>query len=220
MIAVVENISATRFKLNGIPYPKAFLPFVNGNKLKIINTYDSNIELVTPSSLGDFTVDGAQHSSLELLQEALLPVLFTKSSIGAITVNGQITNIDLQAGNVIEFTLSDNSTVEIDLSALDQAQGLADHIADSDNPHGVTAEQLNLGNVNNTADIDKPISDSQQQALNNKVDKGFAVEDNSAPGDKTGRWVIAEIGGVTYLGKSTVSSPNSEGDFSIILAAK
>ena len=37
-----------------------------------------------------------------------------------------------------------------------------EHKNDQNNPHNVTAEQLGLENVDNTADIDKPISDPQQ----------------------------------------------------------
>lgn len=39
------------------------------------------------------------------------------------------------------------------------------HINDVDNPHQVTKAQLDLGNVNNTADVDKPVSDLQQIAI-------------------------------------------------------
>ena len=39
----------------------------------------------------------------------------------------------------------------------------------SENPHNVTAEQIGLENVNNTADIDKPISNAVQEALNEKA---------------------------------------------------
>lgn len=218
MIAVVQNISATRFTLNGIQYPKTFLPFVNGDKIRIINAYNSNSELVTPSDLGDFTVDGSQLGSVALLQQALIPIVFSKSSAAGIEISGDFTSIT-RVGNIITFTLADDSEVIIDLNNLDQSVELSNHISDTDNPHNVQASDLGLGNVDNTADLDKPISTAAQSALNGKVDKGFAVEDNSAPGDKTGRWVIAEIGGVTYLGKSTVASPSSEGDFSIILAA-
>ena len=41
-----------------------------------------------------------------------------------------------------------------------------DHITDKNNPHEVTAEQIGLGNVNNTSDLDKPISIATQEALN------------------------------------------------------
>ena len=39
------------------------------------------------------------------------------------------------------------------------------HAARSDNPHGVTAAQVGLGNVDNTADADKPVSTRQQAAI-------------------------------------------------------
>ena len=40
----------------------------------------------------------------------------------------------------------------------------------SDNPHGVTAAQVGLGNVDNTSDADKPVSTAQQAALDLKYD--------------------------------------------------
>lgn len=48
--------------------------------------------------------------------------------------------------------------------------GIDEHISSTDNPHEVTAEQIGLGNVDNTADADKPISTAMQSALNGKVD--------------------------------------------------
>lgn len=48
---------------------------------------------------------------------------------------------------------------------------IATHIADTSNPHSVTASQIGLGNVDNTSDTDKPISTAVQTALNDKVDK-------------------------------------------------
>jgi len=44
------------------------------------------------------------------------------------------------------------------------------HIADTSNPHSVTKEQVGLGNVDNTSDLDKPVSDATQDALDLKVD--------------------------------------------------
>jgi len=45
---------------------------------------------------------------------------------------------------------------------------LADHINDINNPHSVTAAQLNLDNVDNTSDLNKPISTATQNALDTK----------------------------------------------------
>ena len=46
---------------------------------------------------------------------------------------------------------------------------LNNHIADTNNPHSVTKSQVGLGNVDNTADADKPVSTAQQTALDAKV---------------------------------------------------
>lgn len=43
------------------------------------------------------------------------------------------------------------------------------HTKDKSNPHGTTAVQLNLGNVDNTADLDKPLSNAMIAALNLKA---------------------------------------------------
>lgn len=45
------------------------------------------------------------------------------------------------------------------------------HIADIENPHDVTKAQVGLGNVDNTADADKPISEATQGALDDKADE-------------------------------------------------
>ena len=43
------------------------------------------------------------------------------------------------------------------------------HIADKNNPHEVTKAQVGLGNVDNTSDLDKPISTATQTALDDKA---------------------------------------------------
>lgn len=44
------------------------------------------------------------------------------------------------------------------------------HISNTSNPHGVTKDQVGLGNVDNTSDLNKPISTATQAALNLKAD--------------------------------------------------
>lgn len=67
------------------------------------------------------------------------------------------------------------------MSALQSAIGnkaneaeLSGHISDTNNPHTVTKEQLGLENVDNTSDIDKPISTAMQEALNDKAPTNHA----------------------------------------------
>ena len=50
------------------------------------------------------------------------------------------------------------------------ATDLQTHTTDKTNPHEVTKTQVGLGNVDNTADIDKPVSTAVQTELNKKVD--------------------------------------------------
>lgn len=50
-------------------------------------------------------------------------------------------------------------------------QTMTEHVSRKDNPHNITKEQIGLGNVDNTADIDKPISNATQIALDDKIEK-------------------------------------------------
>lgn len=60
------------------------------------------------------------------------------------------------------------------------------HIADTtSNPHKVTKEQIGLGNVDNTSDLDKPISRAVQQALDTKVDNSRVLTDVPANAEFT-----------------------------------
>lgn len=45
------------------------------------------------------------------------------------------------------------------------------HILRKDNPHNVTKDQVGLGSVDDTSDLDKPISRATQEALDKKADK-------------------------------------------------
>jgi hypothetical protein len=47
-----------------------------------------------------------------------------------------------------------------------------DHSQITGNPHGTTKADIGLGNVDNTSDLDKPISTATQKTLDTKLDKG------------------------------------------------
>ena len=55
---------------------------------------------------------------------------------------------------------------------------LISHIGNTTNPHSVTKTQVGLGSVDNTADINKPVSTLQQTALDLKLDKTGDSKDN------------------------------------------
>ena len=68
-------------------------------------------------------------------------------------------------------------------------QELNTHIEDLANPHQVTKVQIGLGNVDNTADADKPVSNSTQAAIISavtpKADKTYVDNSLSSKSDKT-----------------------------------
>ena len=58
------------------------------------------------------------------------------------------------------------------------------HVTNFQNPHNTNKSQVGLGNVDNTSDLDKPISTAQQTALNKKVDKTYVDEQLETKADK------------------------------------
>jgi len=58
---------------------------------------------------------------------------------------------------------------EIKKAVNENAEEIDLHIADKTNPHEVNANDVGLGNVDNTPDSQKPISIPQQQAINNSI---------------------------------------------------
>ena len=79
--------------------------------------------------------------------------------------------------------LDDQNTID---AAINAVQGnLTTHINDKDNPHEVTKAQIGLSNVDNTSDVNKPISTATQTALNNKVDKTTTVNGHALSGNVT-----------------------------------
>lgn len=52
------------------------------------------------------------------------------------------------------------------------------HIANKSNPHGVTKAQVDLGNVNNTSDADKPVSTAQATAIADAKAAGTLAQTN------------------------------------------
>ena len=72
------------------------------------------------------------------------------------------------------WVVSDKDLVDkgyVDTVAAQNNNGLNGHVNNKSNPHNVTRDQIGLGNVNNTADLDKPVSNAVASALNLKADK-------------------------------------------------
>lgn len=117
--------------------------------------------------------------------------------------------------NELENTISSDSTttaptanaVKIVNNKLDS------HTNNHDNPHNITKEQIGLGNNDNTADMDKPVSTAQQKAIddayvnsNKYTDKKIADLIGGAPETLD---TLKEVADAISASKSTEEALNS-----------
>ena len=101
-------------------------------------------------------------------------------------------NYSISLDSLADYTktkkdLADNTSVDGKVNGV--RQELNTHVADLLNPHQVTKGQIGLGNVDNTADADKPVSNSTQAAIISavapKADKTYVDTALSSKAEKT-----------------------------------
>ena len=128
----------------------------------------------------------------------------------SITQSGQSSkaalNAEIQRAKEAEATITSN---------------LSRHTSDYENPHHVTKAQVGLDNVDNTADINKPISTATQNALNLKADanKYLPLTGGTLTGDLTSPKYV-KTGGTNeqiLLADGTVATPISADTLNLIL---
>lgn len=105
------------------------------------------------------TVVGDNYNSLDNKIDSTWTAIENEISALETDLNGKI-NEEQSARIEADNTLQGN------IDTLDNK--IDTHIADKANPHEVTKVQVGLGNVDNTSDLDKPISTATQTALNGK----------------------------------------------------
>jgi hypothetical protein len=127
-------------------------------------------------------------------------------AVDPILADGEIGYI--KDSNTIKIGNGVNKFSEIQNLNQEDSQILLQHINNKENPHEVTKAQVGLGNVDNTSDIDKPVSVAIQSALNNKVDKitgkGLS-EDDFTTAEKT------KLSGIA-TNANNYTHPNHTGD--------
>lgn len=120
--------------------------------------------------------------------------------IGTISDQTDLTTYVANAVSV-EATLRENADTGLQNQITANKGTMDNHIANTSNPHSVTAAQVGLGNVDNTSDLNKPISTATQAALNNKQDviSDLATIRSDASAGKSASDTIATYGDiVTY----------------------
>lgn len=135
------------------------------NKFTTINESISNMSeditlaLNTLESLGT-TITGINSELLLHIENTSNPHKVTKSQVGLGNVNN--TSDEDKPVSTAQKEYIDSKTREVD----DKVTG---HTENTENPHNVTKEQIGLGNVDNTKDVDKPVSNAQKTYIENVV---------------------------------------------------
>lgn len=102
------------------------------------------------------------------------PHSVTKSQVGLGNVPNVATNSQTPTYGVASSlsALSSGETLSTAFGKIAKAvSDFISHKSNTSNPHSVTKSQVGLGNVDNTSDVDKPVSTAMKTALNNKMSK-------------------------------------------------
>lgn len=118
------------------------------------------------------------------------PVLLQESITDDVKMpTGGLGNFSIRLGDIVWYVVTKEQLANknyVDLSSKGVKDSLDVHIADKANPHQVTKEQVGLGNVDNTADIDKPVSNAVSSAIiTATTDMATKTYVNSKDGDLT-----------------------------------
>ena len=118
------------------------------------------------------------------------PVLLQESITDDVKMpTGGLGNFSIRLGDIVWYVVTKEQLANknyVDLSSKGVKDSLDAHIADKANPHQVTKTQVGLGNVDNTADVDKPVSNATKSAIiTATTDMATKAYVNSKDGDLT-----------------------------------
>lgn len=114
---------------------------------------------------------------------------------------------EITAQNPLDSDLVNDSTSAHKFVSATEKTNWNNHIANTNNPHSVTKAQVGLGNVDNTSDLDKPISTATQTALNAKQDTLTAGQNITI----TNNVISAAGGGAVYnAGEGILINSNND----------
>ena len=144
------------------------------------------------------------------------PLIQIEETIQEITI--PVSELQMPGKSAYQSAL-DGGFIGTELEFNESLADVLPHISNLENPHQVTKTQVGLGNVDNTSDVNKPISIAQQSALDNKVDKVVGERLINASeivklsnisgvntGDETASTIINKIGDGSKINQSYLPS--------------
>ena len=125
---------------------------------ELVNVDFEKLDIDDYVILGDkiYRVVNAENNIKQLLPETSAEhVTFADKKGGYTSIN-----VEDALTEIAEIVAENNEKLTSEISGVGTL--LTNHKNDKDNPHGVTKTQVGLGNVDNTSDLDKPISNAQK----------------------------------------------------------
>ena len=129
------------------------------------------------------------------------PVLLQESITDDVKIpTGGLGNFSVRLGDILWYVITKEQLANknyVDLSSKGVKDSLDAHIADKNNPHQVTKAQVGLGNVDNTADADKPVSNAVSSAIttatNDMATKAYVNQQDNLKADKADTYSKSDV---------------------------
>ena len=154
-----------------VSYPAAPVDSVNG-QTGVVTLAKGDIGLGNVDNTSDLNkpISTATQSALDLKEDSLGNPI-SNGQVLASTTGGTRSWITVSGGGISDAPSDGTPYSRQDASWVPAPTliSVTNHIADLTNPHSVTAAQVGLGNVDNTSDLNKPISTATQAALDLKA---------------------------------------------------
>ena len=135
---------------------------MEGNYKKWINRINSKQDVLTEDNVGEFMPSELSTKSAPTSGDTVL-------ARDILTNKAVEIPIESLGGGGSGLALGETSSTAY---RGDRGKIAYDHSQTIGNPHGTTKNDIGLGNVDNTSDLNKPISTATQTALDSKLDKG------------------------------------------------
>ena len=166
MAQIINNISTPNDGL-GDSLRKAF-DQQNQMNTELYARNGSNIYATNPSTLAQEPIDDI----LEIFPENLADKVDKITGKGLSEENYTSTEKSKLASITEIFTTALKTAYDSAVTwVTTNGTNVLNHLTSTTNPHNVTKTQVGLGNVDNTSDLNKPISTATQNALDLKLDK-------------------------------------------------
>lgn len=158
------DAKASKTELNAV---NASVNTLSTNVTGLSTTVSANTQSISANATAIGQLQSKQ--AKQVSSDTILSIRIGSSGFLQYSLNGT-TWINVQSIADIDWgaiggEISNQQDLQEALNSKANVSSLNSHINNKENPHEVTKEQVGLGNVDNTSDIDKPISTATQEAL-------------------------------------------------------